>query len=105
MAKRMMDIALDNEADDDMLITGPADDGDLAVIESTREHQRQLLLNNKGDFKENPTVCVGVINYIDDEEDTGALMREIAAQYALDGMTVQKVIREAGDIVSNAEYK
>lgn len=96
----MMDIALSG---DDLVIST---DGDLTVIESTREHQRQLLLNNKGDFKENPTICVGALNYLDDDGGMGRLMSEISAQFSLDGMKVQRISPDPdGRLVSNAEYQ
>jgi len=95
----MMDIALSG---DDVVIS-PG--GDLVAVESTREHQRQLLLNNKGDLKENPTICVGAVNYLDDDDGMGKLMSEISAQFSLDGMTLQHIsLDPAGHLTSNAEY-
>lgn len=76
--RRQMDIAL---TDDDVAIVN----GDFFMTESTREHQRQLLLNEKGDFKENPTVCVGAFSYLmnDSMEELAA---EVSRQFARDGM-------------------
>jgi len=81
MAKQMLDIGF--APDGDLLITG----GDLTIQESTAEHQRSLLLENPGEYKQNPTICVGVNNYIDD--DTNSLGRDVVQQFMGDGMKVK----------------
>ena len=99
MARQMNDIGLDGA--DDLLISG----GDFVLTESTGEHQRQLILNNKGDFKESPTVGVGVIEYFDDEQMQG-LIRAISTEFCRDGMDVSKVTLTAdGSIKSVAVYR
>lgn len=78
---------------------------DFTNAESTAQHQRQLLLNNKGDFKENPSTCVGTFNYLDDEN-YGDLIREISIEFSKDGMDVKSVNLSAdGKLVSDAFYK
>lgn len=104
MARRMIDIKLDG---DDLYFKSVTDggDGDFIKTESTAQHQRQLLLNNKGDFKESPTVCVGAALFLDEDDGMQNLMREITAQYSADGMDVRSLSLNArGEIVSNAEY-
>jgi hypothetical protein len=99
MARIMNDIAL---LDDDVVASG----GDWQVVESTMEHQRQLVLNNKGDYKENPTICVGAEMYLDDDSGFERLIREITVEYGKDGMAVQSVgLNAAGEIISKADYK
>ena len=99
MARQMTDIRLDEE--DELVIEA----GDFRLDESTREHQRQLLLNNKGDFKENPTVCVGAFSYLDDENYQG-LIRAVNVEFTRDGMEVAEVrLTAAGTVISNAIYK
>ena len=93
-----MDMALDDE--DDIHI----ENGDLAVSESTATHQRQLLLNNKGDFKENPSVCAGVFNYLNDENFEG-LIRAVNVEFCRDGMTVSDVELDADGLIKvNGTY-
>lgn len=104
MARKMTDIKLDG---DDLYFKSVADggDGDFVMIESTAQHQRQLLLNNKGEFKESPTVGVGAALFLDEDDGMQNLMREITAQYSADGMDVRSISLNArGEIVSNAEY-
>lgn len=102
MAIPMMDHRLsDTAAGDDLIISY----GDLVIVESTEEHQRQLLLNDKGDFKENPTSCVGVFNYLDDEG-VQELSREVTIAYTQDGMTVNSVqLQPDGLLTVSAGYQ
>ena len=99
MAKQMADIGLDDT--EDLAITV----GDLMIMESTAQHQRQLIMNNKGDFKQNPTTCVGAFEYLDDEH-FQALIRAISIEFTRDGMDVISVGLSAdGTISSDAFYK
>jgi hypothetical protein len=84
MAREMMDIALD--ADQDLKIIG----GDFAVEESTNAHQRALLLSTKGDYKQNPTVGVGLVTFIDDEG-ANNVMRAVALEFVRDGMDAKNM--------------
>ena len=98
MAKQMTDIFL---ADDDLTVTA----GDLATGECTAQHQELLILNNKGDFKENPTICVGAVSYFDDERYQG-LIRAISIEFTRDGMEVDGVSLTAnGTVKSRAVYQ
>lgn len=65
-------------------------DGDFVVVESTQEHQRQLVMNGPGSYKAAPTVGVGAINYVDDESPQ-AFVRRVAQEFARDGMKNVKV--------------
>ena len=79
--------------------------GDFVMAESTAEHQKELLLNNKGDYKQNPAVGVGVLNYMDDDDGFTALTRQIAQQFAADGMQVNSVVLQSnGTIKTDAYY-
>jgi hypothetical protein len=98
MATQMIDIGLSE--DYDLGIEG----GDFFSEESTAQHQTQLLLNNKGDFKQNPTICVGVIEYMDDEHFQN-LIRAISVEFTRDGMDVKRVqLSPEGYIKSDAYY-
>jgi hypothetical protein len=98
MARQMTDIAL--EQNEDLLIMN----GDFVLKECTLQHQRQLILNNKGDFKQNPTICVGVFTYFDDEQ-TDALTRAVSIEFARDGMDVQQIrLNKDGVLESHAFY-
>ena len=78
--------------------------GDFTMVESTAWHQQELILNNKGEFKENPTICVGAFDYLNDENPQD-LVRAIAVAFTQDGMDVVGVdITAAGVISSDAYY-
>jgi hypothetical protein len=95
----MMDIGFDT--DGDLLIRG----GDFVVVESTGEHQKQLILLDKGEIKDNPTVGVGAFGYIDNEE-LDQLPGAIAVEFARDGMDVVRVaLDKAGNVQADALYK
>lgn len=63
--------------------------GDFNITESTLEHQQELILACKGDFKQNPTIGVDVFNYID--SDNNDLTNKIAREFSKDGMNVKSV--------------
>ena len=46
MARQMVDIHLD--ASEDLAVNS----GDFTTVESTPQHQQQLIMNDKGDFKQ-----------------------------------------------------
>ena len=75
--------------------------GDFVIVESTGEHQRQLLLNSKGDFKQNPGVCVGLSTFVDDEGPKN-IIRETTQQFMQDGMEVEN-LTPSGSITGTTE--
>ncbi len=95
----MIDIGLNVGYD---LVIG---NGDFSSAESTAQHQQQLIVNNKGDFKQHPTICVGAINYMDDEH-FQSLIRAISVEFTKDGMDVKSVqLSSLGVINSDAFYR
>ena len=92
------DILLDENYD--LKITN----GDFTVGESTRQHQAILLLCEKGENREFPTLGVGVNTWLL-EETMGDLNSEIKREFARDGMNVQKVKIEDGQLNIIAQYE
>lgn len=93
------DVLLDNSLD--LVFV----DGDLVHGESTRQHQKLLLLTAKGEIREFPTVGVGVQDWTLDNN-PGDLNGEIKRQFEQDGMLVQQVksrVTSAG--ISNLEIE
>lgn len=74
--------------------------GDFVVAECTKQHQELLLLANKGQFKQHPTIGVGIDTYLNDEASTTDLKRVIQEQYEIDGM---RIIRMSGTQYSNIQ--
>lgn len=100
MAKQMMDIGL-------APVTGGEDllemAGDFLVMESTAMHQQELILNNKGDFKQNPAICVGAFDYLDDER-FNDLIRAISIEFTKDGMDVKSVAQGANGVINSDAF-
>jgi len=80
----MTDFLLDDDLD--LIIK----DGDLSLGESTAQHQKTLILADKGDFKEVPMRGVGAHRFLEDHA-PDSLAREIRTEFSADGMTVNKI--------------
>jgi len=80
-------------------------DGDFVVDESTLQHQNLLLLADKGQFKQHPTIGVGIDSYLNDEASTDDIKRAISEEFELDGMTIDKIdVRNLNKVTIAAEY-
>ena len=90
----MMDIGLGSG---DLLVAG----GDFGIVESTYQHQRQLIMNHKGDYKENPTVCVGAARYQDDDNGPQNVKRAITQEFMNDGMEVETLTPNPDSVVND----
>lgn len=84
--------------------------GDLQYVngirqrgEITEQNQMLLLLSAKGDFKESPTVGVGIAGYLKDDDVTG-LLGEIKKEFQRDGMNVKKISLTGSQLVIIAPY-
>ncbi|AKK74433.1 hypothetical protein OK18_19065 [Chryseobacterium gallinarum] len=75
--------------------------GDFAIGESTYQHQKILLLADKGQFKSAPTVGVGSRRYLE-SPNVDDLAREIRQQFVRDGMTI-RALRVAEDLEINID--
>lgn len=63
---------------------------DLAYSESTGQHQKDILVSDKGHYKETPELGVAVLDYVNDTEPEN-LYRAIRKEFTRDGMKVTKV--------------
>lgn len=86
--------------------------GDLAVIGGTltvgktkAQNQAFILRAGKGEFKEYPTLGVGIADILGDDDLTG-WKREIALQMEADGMKVNRVSINVNDntVAIDADY-
>ena len=76
----------------------------VQVVESTNQHKYDILKASQGDFKQSPLVGVGLIRYIN-SEDGDMMLRDISRQMQQDGMRVDEVRFENGDLIINGKYK
>lgn len=78
---------------------------DLRYVASDYQHQKDILLAHKGDYKEHPALGVGIEDYRN-ETDPEELLRSIRQEFAADGMKVSKVtISTTGNIETDAYYE
>jgi hypothetical protein len=77
---------------------------DFVLGESTQQHQRLLLVSQKGDFKENPTRCVGLYTWLKDDENTPGLLGDIKQEFEADGMKVKLVQLLNRQLTTDANY-
>ena len=94
----MNDIALTSELELKVI------NGDLAVEENLNQAQQLLLGTNKGEWKQNPTMGVGVVNYLETAS-VNQLSREIREQFSRDGMRVNSVKIIGTKLDVEAEWK
>lgn len=66
------------------------ENGDFVVGESTAQHQKLLLMYNKGELRQYPRTGVGVISFINDDN-LGDLYQEVIKHFKADDMDVQKL--------------
>jgi hypothetical protein len=97
MARQMMDLEM--AANGEIGIT----DGDFAIVESTAEHQKELLLNQPDEFLQYPGACVGAWLFMDDENVNG-LIREMSLRFARDGMQVNSIRADPSGIIRSDAY-
>ncbi|ACU57791.1 hypothetical protein [Chitinophaga pinensis] len=92
----------------DILLTEDLDldihGGDLTIGNSDLQQQELLLINNKGNIKEFPTVGVDAFSFLQDNN-TSALLQEIRRQFSADGMEVKAInITDTGQLNIDATY-
>jgi hypothetical protein len=96
----MIDIKLNNALD---LVE---DDDTLDWVEDTSDltNQHLLLITEKGEWKENPGVGVGAAKWLE-HESSSDFTREIRKQFSADGMQVNSVVYNNGNLKIDAPYR
>ena len=94
----MNDIALTSELELKVV------NGDLAVEENLKQAQQLLLGTNTGEWKQHPTMGVGVVNFLETAS-MNQLSREIREQFSRDGMRVSSVKITGTTLDVEAEWK
>jgi hypothetical protein len=78
--------------------------GDLVTGEATEQHQQLLLTTVKGDWKENPTIAVGLFGFLKDNDAEG-LLGEIKQEFERDGMRVDSLSFDGQNVNVIASYQ
>lgn len=100
MHRKVFDYAQDS--DGDIVIAN----GDLVRAESTYQHQHDLLLASKGDFKNAPLSGVGIMGWLLEDDNILSLQQEIQSQWEQDGIKdIKKIdVSKTPKIITEAYY-
>jgi len=77
--------------------------GDISVGDATIEHTRDILVSHKGEYKQYPTLGVGIQDFLNDDgvED---MIRTVRQELVKDGQTVNSLKYINGQLIINSEY-
>lgn len=81
------------------------ENGDLVVGESTRQHQKLILLAEKGENREFPTHGVGLASWLNDDLQFGDLRSAVKREFERDGMRVLGIKGSGFDLNVDAAYE
>ena len=76
----------------------------LVVGDVTFQNQALILKAQKGEFKENPTVGVGIEDIVNDN-DIRLWKKEITGQLEADGQQIDKLVLNEREFILDAKYK
>ena len=77
----------------------------FVIGDVTRQNQRTLLLAEKGEIKESPTLGVGIASFLDDDNPSD-LLREVRENLREDGQKVNSCgFNSIGKLVIDASYE
>lgn len=79
-------------------------DGDISYGESTKQHQRDILLAKPGDYKHAPDATMGINRELKDD-DVDEMLGNILVKFRKDGMTFKKLDYKNGVLEINASYE
>lgn len=92
---------LTSDSTGDLVISG----GDFAKGDCTLKHQKDLMLAEKGDYKQFPTTGVGLKTHLLNDASEDELRAEIQAEFEADGMRISKIqISSVDSIDIEASY-
>jgi hypothetical protein len=80
------------------------ENGDFKKGESTEQHQQDLLIAHKGEFRLSPLVGVGIADILNDEG-FGENLQEVQRQFEMDGMTISQMRVNGQELEIKAEYR
>lgn len=95
-----MGIDIKHTADGDIDLSS----GDFLYESGTDQHKKDILVADKGHYKETPEIGVGIINFLQDENPEN-MLRTIRKECVRDGMKVEKVAMQPAGIEIIAGYE
>lgn len=93
----------------DILLTPEGDfqieNGDFVIGDATLQHQQDILISHKGEYKESPELGIGILTEVNNENPR-AILAQIKRNFEYDGMTVKTLkVSDNGNLVIDAPYK
>jgi hypothetical protein len=80
------------------------ENGDFKKGESTKQHQQDLLIAHKGEFRLSPLVGAGISDSLNDNG-FGENLQEVQRQFEMDGMTIEQIRVDGQELEVKAEYR
>ncbi len=77
--------------------------GDFVIVDATRQHQQHIIIANKGEYKQNPEVGVGIVETLNSEKPKQVLIT-IKRNLEYDGMLVNGLNFTNDKLNVDAEY-
>ena len=71
------------------------EDGDFALVESEQDHIRDIILDNKGEWKQWPVIGVAALNFLNSSANFDDIKKQIQKQLEYDDFKVQSIKQDA----------
>lgn len=95
----MIGIQIDSETGD--ILVGK---NGVSIGDTSQQNQYLILVSHPGEWKENPLLGVGIGDYVNDNE-TDFIRHSIYENFRMDGIEIEKMTVNPGDIKIAAQYK
>ena len=95
----MTGIQIDSETGD--ILVGK---NGVSIGDTSQQNQYLILVSHPGEWKENPLLGVGIGDYVNDNE-TDFIRHSIYENFRMDGIEIEKMTVNPGDIKIAAQYK
>jgi len=79
------------------------ENGDISWGEASQQHQRDILLARKGEYRLAPSATVGIADFLQDDN-PDEMNRDIRRRFAQDGLTISSMKILNGSIQIDAKY-
>lgn len=71
--------------------TAPTDRGDWIVLESEQQHIEDIIVSNKGEFRQFPLLGVGGLNFLNSTLSIDDIRKRISRQLEYDNFNVENI--------------
>ena len=75
--------------------TAPIKDGDFVVGESEQHHIEDIIVSNKGEYRQHPLLGVGGLNFLNSSLSIDDIRKQISVQLNYDNFKVEEIAKLA----------